>query len=204
MAAFALADVIRPESRAGRRRTAASWASRSRCSPATARTWRRPWRDELGIDTVFAEVLPEHKDQKVAELQQPGQARGDGRRRRQRRPGPDPRRRGHRHRQRHGCGHRVGGHHPGAEQPAGRRASIFELSRATYKKMIQNLIWATGYNVVALPLAAGVLAPLGIASLTGSRRAADVAEHRDRGHQRPTAQTAGSRTVARNDEPEAQ
>ena len=36
------------------------------------------------------------------------------------------------------------------------------LSRATYKKMFQNLIWATGYNVVALPLAAGVLAPIGI------------------------------------------
>jgi Cu2+-exporting ATPase len=39
---------------------------------------------------------------------------------------------------------------------------IFELSRATYAKMIQNLIWATGYNVVALPLAAGALAPWGI------------------------------------------
>ena len=39
---------------------------------------------------------------------------------------------------------------------------IFELSRATYHKMIQNLIWATGYNVFALPLAAGVLAPFGI------------------------------------------
>ena len=38
---------------------------------------------------------------------------------------------------------------------------IFELSRATYRKMIQNLIWATGYNVVALPLAAGILAPVG-------------------------------------------
>jgi len=38
---------------------------------------------------------------------------------------------------------------------------IFELSRATYRKMIQNLIWATGYNVIALPLAAGVLAPVG-------------------------------------------
>jgi Cu2+-exporting ATPase len=37
-----------------------------------------------------------------------------------------------------------------------------ELSRATYKKMVQNLIWATGYNVVAIPLAAGVLAPWGI------------------------------------------
>ncbi|MDZ7801950.1 MAG: copper-translocating P-type ATPase [Trueperaceae bacterium] len=37
-----------------------------------------------------------------------------------------------------------------------------QLSRATYAKMIQNLIWATGYNVVALPLAAGVLYPIGI------------------------------------------
>ncbi|MCB0174349.1 MAG: HAD-IC family P-type ATPase, partial [Anaerolineae bacterium] len=39
---------------------------------------------------------------------------------------------------------------------------IIELSRASYRKMIENLIWATGYNVVALPLAAGVLAPIGI------------------------------------------
>jgi len=38
---------------------------------------------------------------------------------------------------------------------------IVQLSRATYRKMIQNLIWATGYNVIALPLAAGVLAPFG-------------------------------------------
>jgi Cu2+-exporting ATPase len=38
---------------------------------------------------------------------------------------------------------------------------IFQLSRATYRKMVQNLIWATGYNVVALPLAAGVLASVG-------------------------------------------
>ena len=39
---------------------------------------------------------------------------------------------------------------------------IIELSRASYRKMEQNLVWATGYNVVALPLAAGVLAPVGI------------------------------------------
>jgi Cu2+-exporting ATPase len=39
---------------------------------------------------------------------------------------------------------------------------IFNLSRLTYNKMIQNLFWATGYNVVAIPLAAGVLAPEGI------------------------------------------
>ena len=37
-----------------------------------------------------------------------------------------------------------------------------ELSRATYRKMLQNLAWATGYNLVAIPIAAGVLAPWGI------------------------------------------
>lgn len=39
---------------------------------------------------------------------------------------------------------------------------IFNLSRFTYDKMVQNLFWATGYNVVAIPLAAGVLASKGI------------------------------------------
>jgi Cu2+-exporting ATPase len=39
---------------------------------------------------------------------------------------------------------------------------LIKLSRASYGKMIQNLWWAAGYNIVALPLAAGVLAPLGI------------------------------------------
>ena len=39
---------------------------------------------------------------------------------------------------------------------------VCELSRASYRKMVQNLVWATGYNVVALPLAAGVLAWAGI------------------------------------------
>ena len=37
-----------------------------------------------------------------------------------------------------------------------------ELSRATYRKMLQNLAWATGYNLVAIPVAAGILAPWGI------------------------------------------
>ncbi|HEX9044800.1 MAG TPA: HAD-IC family P-type ATPase, partial [Candidatus Limnocylindrales bacterium] len=40
--------------------------------------------------------------------------------------------------------------------------SAIELSRATYRKMIQNLAWATGYNLVAIPIAAGILAPWGI------------------------------------------
>jgi Cu2+-exporting ATPase len=37
-----------------------------------------------------------------------------------------------------------------------------ELSKASYRKMVQNLWWAAGYNIVAIPLAAGVLASLGI------------------------------------------
>jgi Cu2+-exporting ATPase len=40
--------------------------------------------------------------------------------------------------------------------------SLIKFSRATYKKMIQNLIWATGYNVIAIPLAAGVLFSVGV------------------------------------------
>jgi len=39
---------------------------------------------------------------------------------------------------------------------------IIALSKATYSKMIQNLWWAAGYNIVAIPLAAGVLAPWGV------------------------------------------
>jgi Cu2+-exporting ATPase len=41
-------------------------------------------------------------------------------------------------------------------------AGAIELSRASYRKMVQNLVWATGYNAVAIPVAAGVLAPWGI------------------------------------------
>ena len=40
--------------------------------------------------------------------------------------------------------------------------SIIDLSKATYKKMIQNLWWAAGYNIIAIPLAAGILYPIGI------------------------------------------
>jgi Cu2+-exporting ATPase len=41
---------------------------------------------------------------------------------------------------------------------------IVALSRASYRKMIQNLWWAAGYNIIALPLAAGILAPWGVCS----------------------------------------
>jgi Cu2+-exporting ATPase len=41
-------------------------------------------------------------------------------------------------------------------------ARVSRLARATYRKMMQNLAWATGYNVIAIPLAAGVLAGYGV------------------------------------------
>src|SRR5699024_4259692 len=40
--------------------------------------------------------------------------------------------------------------------------NLLKLSKETYKKMVQNLWWAAGYNILAIPLAAGVLAPFGI------------------------------------------
>ncbi len=63
---------------------------------------------------------------------------------------------------------------------------IIELSRASYRKMKQNLLWATGYNVVALPLAAGILARLWHLALAGRGRRVHVAQHHDRGDQRAT------------------
>ncbi len=41
-------------------------------------------------------------------------------------------------------------------------AAVIAFGRSTFRKMVENLIWATGYNIVAIPLAAGLLYPLGI------------------------------------------
>jgi Cu2+-exporting ATPase len=116
---------------------------------------------ELGIDHVFAEVLPEHKDQKVAELQSQGKRVamvGDG-------VNDAPAL------TRADVGIAIGGGTDVAIESAGLIlvksnpldvVKIIALSRASYNKMIQNLWWAAGYNIVALPLAAGVLAPWNI------------------------------------------
>jgi cation transport ATPase len=50
--------------------------------------------------------------------------------------------------------HRIGRHNSRCSNPLD-VVKIFKLSRVSYNKMIQNLIWASGYNIVALPLAAG-------------------------------------------------
>jgi Cu2+-exporting ATPase len=160
IAAFALADVIRTESKAAIEKLHEmniELAMLTGDSEAVAKAVA----EELGIDTYFAEVLPEHKDQKIIELQKQGKSVamvGDG-------VNDAPAL------TRADLGIAIGSGTDVAIESAGiilvksnplDVVKIFDLSRASYKKMIQNLIWAAGYNVVALPLAAGVLAPFGI------------------------------------------
>jgi Cu2+-exporting ATPase len=160
VAGFALADVVRPESRAAVQRLhemGIEVAMLTGDSQAVAAAVA----EELGIDIVFAEVLPEHKSQKVAELQTQGKVVamvGDG-------VNDAPAL------ARADVGIAIGSGTDVAVESASiilvrndplDVVNVIELSRASYRKMIQNLVWATGYNVVALPLAAGVLAPFGI------------------------------------------
>jgi Cu2+-exporting ATPase len=160
VAAFALADVIRPESRKVVDQLHSmniEVAMLTGDSEAVAKAVA----DELGVDQYFAEVLPENKDQKVHQLQDEGKRVamvGDG-------VNDAPAL------ARADVGIAIGSGTDVAVESAGiilvksnpmDVVDVVELSRASHRKMIQNLWWAAGYNIVALPLAAGVLAPLGI------------------------------------------
>jgi Cu2+-exporting ATPase len=160
LAVFAIADAIRPESfeaverlHAGGLEVAMLTGDSKAVAEAVATA--------LGIDTVFAEVLPEDKVAKIEELQAQ-QKRvamvGDGVNDAPALLTAD-------------IGIAIGAGTDVAVE-AGDVVlvrsdprdvpGIIDLSKATYRKMIQNLWWAAGYNIVAIPLAAGVLAKWGI------------------------------------------
>jgi Cu2+-exporting ATPase len=160
IAGFAVADVVRPESKQAvdkLHEMGIEVAMLTGDSKAVAKAVSA----ELGIDQYFAEVLPEHKDQKVAELQAQGKRVamvGDG-------VNDAPAL------TRADVGIAIGSGTDVAVESAdiilvqnnpSDVVNIFSLSNASYRKMKENLIWATGYNVIALPLAAGILAPWGI------------------------------------------
>ena len=160
IAAFALADVVRPESHEAVEQLHAMGIEVAMLT-GDAEQVARTVAEELGVDRYFAEVLPEHKDEKIAELQRAGERVamvGDG-------VNDAPAL------TRADVGIAIGSGTDVAIESADvvlvrndprDIVTVIRLSRASYRKMKQNLIWASAYNLVALPLAAGVLAPWGI------------------------------------------
>jgi len=160
IAAIGLADIIRDESREAVEKLH-SMGIEVAMLTGDSKEVAKAVAEELDIDTYFAEVLPEDKDKKVQELQNqdkmvamvgdgvndaPALTRAD-------------------------VGIAIGSGTDVAVESADiilvqnnplDIVKLLNLSKASYRKMVQNLFWATGYNAVALPLAAGVLSPVGI------------------------------------------
>lgn len=157
---ISVADTIRPESKEAITRLKASGIRVAMITGDSEET-AKGVAHELGLDEYFARVLPEDKVKKVRELQARGQKVamvGDGVNDAPALTQAD-------------VGIAIGAGTNVAVESAGiilikndprDIPKIFNLSRLTYRKMIQNLFWATGYNVVAIPLAAGALASYGI------------------------------------------
>jgi P-type Cu2+ transporter len=159
-AVLALADVIREESREAVDRLR-SMDVRVAMITGDSEDVARWVGRELGLDEVYARVLPEHKAAKIQELQEQGRVVamvGDGVNDAPALVQAD-------------VGIAIGAGTDVAIEAADvilvrddprDVARTVHLSRTTYRKMVQNLAWATGYNAAAIPLAAGVLAPWGI------------------------------------------
>ncbi|MFT5933872.1 MAG: Cu2+-exporting ATPase [Hydrogenophaga sp.] len=158
--AIALADIVRPEAK---KAIEALKALDIRCMMLTGdnKATAKWVADQVGLDEFFAEVLPKDKAAKVKEVQARGvlvAMTGDGVNDAPALAQAD-------------VGIAIGAGSDVAVETADivlvrsnplDVVAIVELSRATYRKMIQNLFWATGYNVVAIPLAAGALFAWGI------------------------------------------
>ena len=158
--AIALANVIRPESREALRRLKAM-GIQTMMITGDAEAVAKWVSKELDLDDYFAQVLPDQKADKVKEVQRRGLVvamTGDGVNDAPALTQAD-------------VGIAIGAGTDVAIESADivlvrsdprDATAIMKLARATYRKMVQNLLWATGYNVVAIPLAAGVLYRLGI------------------------------------------
>jgi Cu2+-exporting ATPase len=159
LGALALADIIREESREGISRLKAMGI---RCMMLTGdNRFVAKWvADELGLDDYFAEVLPHEKSEKIREVQKQYRTAmvGDGINDAPALVQAD-------------VGIAIGAGTDVAVESADivlvrsdprDVADILLLSKKTYSKMVQNLLWATGYNTFAIPLAAGVAIGYGI------------------------------------------
>ncbi|MHB9021262.1 MAG: copper-translocating P-type ATPase [Halothiobacillus sp.] len=158
--AIALADIIRPESKQA---IAALRAMGIKCMMLTGDNKQvAQWvSDQVGLDEYFAEVLPQDKAAKVKEVQSRGilvAMTGDGVNDAPALAQAD-------------LGIAIGAGSDVAVETADvilvrsnplDVVALLKLSKATYSKMIQNLIWATGYNAFAIPLAAGALYSWGV------------------------------------------
>ena len=158
--AIALADIIRPESREGLERLR-RMGIQSMMLTGDAEAVARWVADELDLDEYFAEVLPHEKSVQIRQVKERGLTvamTGDGVNDAPALVEAD-------------VGIAIGAGTDVAMESADiilvrsdprDVASIVILARATYRKMKQNLWWAAGYNIVAIPLAAGVLYKAGI------------------------------------------
>ncbi len=159
-AAFALADIVRPESRSAVD-ALKQMGIRVVMLTGDSHTVAAAVAEELGLDEFFAEVMPDQKAAKVREVRERGlkvAMVGDGVNDAPALVEAD-------------VGIAIGAGTDVAIEAADvvlvrsdprDVASIVTLARATYSKMVQNLWWAAGYNILAIPLAAGVLFSVGV------------------------------------------